>query len=69
MPNEAFTKALQWTRCSNWNTDICSYLKNPKNAAVPIVIPARQAVKFTPGKKMRRLIEEEEAMLSTGVNS
>lgn len=31
--------------------------RNPKNAAVPIVIPARQAVKFTPGKKMRQLIE------------
>lgn len=31
--------------------------RNPKNAAVPIVIPARAAVKFTPGKKMRRLIE------------
>lgn len=32
--------------------------RNPKNAAVPIVIPARYAVKFTPGKKMRKLIEE-----------
>ncbi len=31
--------------------------RNPKNAAVPIHIPARRAVKFTPGKKMRRLIE------------
>ena len=31
--------------------------RNPKNAAVPIQIPARRAVKFTPGKKMRRLIE------------
>jgi integration host factor subunit beta len=31
--------------------------RNPKNAAVPIVIPARQAVKFTPGKRMRKLIE------------
>ena len=30
--------------------------RNPKNAAVPIVIPARQAVKFTPGKKMRKSI-------------
>src|ERR1700751_3676665 len=29
--------------------------RNPKNAAVPIVIPARRAVKFTPGKKMRKL--------------
>lgn len=31
--------------------------RNPKNAAIPIVIPSRQAVKFTPGKKMRKLIE------------
>lgn len=34
--------------------------RNPKNAAVPIVIPARAAVKFTPGKKMRQLIETDE---------
>ncbi len=33
--------------------------RNPKNASVPIVIPARYAVKFTPGKKMRKLIEEQ----------
>ncbi len=31
--------------------------RNPKNAAVPIVIPARNAVKFSPGKKMRKVIE------------
>ena len=31
--------------------------RNPKNAGVPIVIPARKAVKFTPGKKMKKLIE------------
>ncbi len=31
--------------------------RNPKNASVAIVIPARKAVKFTPGKKMRKLIE------------
>jgi nucleoid DNA-binding protein len=31
--------------------------RNPKNAGVPIVIPERKAVKFTPGKKMRDLIE------------
>jgi integration host factor subunit beta len=30
--------------------------RNPKNASVPIVIPARKAVKFTPGKKMKKLI-------------
>lgn len=33
--------------------------RNPKNAAVPIIIPARLAVKFTPGKKMKKLIEKE----------
>lgn len=32
--------------------------RNPKNASVPIVIPARCAVKFTPGKKMRKLIDK-----------
>lgn len=34
--------------------------RNPKNAAVPIVIPARPAVKFTPGKKMRQVVEHEQ---------
>ena len=34
--------------------------RNPKKASVPIVIPARKAVKFTPGKKMRQLIECDE---------
>lgn|SRR5437016_5704011 len=33
--------------------------RNPKNAAVPIIIPARCAVKFTPGKKMRFSIDAE----------
>lgn len=33
--------------------------RNPKNAAVPIIIPARLAVKFTPGKKMRKMIERD----------
>lgn len=33
--------------------------RNPKNAAVPIVIPSRLAVKFIPGKKMRKLIEKD----------
>ena len=33
--------------------------RNPKNADVPIVIPARKAVKFTPGKKMKELIEKK----------
>lgn len=31
--------------------------RNPKKATIPIHIPARRAVKFTPGKKMKRLIE------------
>ena len=31
--------------------------RNPKRADQPIVIPARNAVKFTPGKKMRKRIE------------
>lgn len=31
--------------------------RNPKNASVAIIIPARLAVKFTPGKKMRKCIE------------
>jgi integration host factor subunit beta len=34
--------------------------RNPKNAAIPIHIPARRAVKFTPGKRMKRLIEGSE---------
>ena len=32
--------------------------RNPKKADVPILIPARAAVKFTPGKKMRTLVEQ-----------
>lgn len=32
--------------------------RNPKKAEVPIVIPARKAVKFTPGKKMKKMVEE-----------
>ena len=32
--------------------------RNPKNASVPIIIPARPAVKFTAGKKMKKLIEK-----------
>ncbi len=31
--------------------------RNPKNPSVPITIPARKAVKFTPGKKMKKQIE------------
>lgn len=33
--------------------------RNPKQAEVPIVIPSRKAVKFTPGKKMKELIEKD----------
>lgn len=38
--------------------------RNPKNAAVPIVIPARLAVKFTPGKKMRQVVEADRLQYS-----
>ncbi len=31
--------------------------RNPKKAADPIIIPARNAVKFTPGKNMKKRIE------------
>lgn len=31
--------------------------RNPKKPNQPIVIPARRALKFTPGKTMRHLIE------------
>lgn len=31
--------------------------RNPKNASVAIVIPERNAVKFTAGKKMRQVVE------------
>ncbi len=34
--------------------------RNPKNASVPIVIPPRPAVKFTPGKKMKEMIEHQD---------
>lgn len=33
--------------------------RNPKNAAIPIVIPPRKAVKFTPGKRMKQLVEKK----------
>jgi nucleoid DNA-binding protein len=33
--------------------------RNPKNASVPIIIPARLAVKFTPGKKMKASIGDD----------
>lgn len=33
--------------------------RNPKNAKVSIVIPERQAVKFTAGKKMKEVVEKE----------
>lgn len=36
--------------------------RNPKNASVPIVIPARPAVKFTPGKRMKKMIEHLEGV-------
>lgn len=39
--------------------------RNPKNASVPILIPARKAVKFTSGKRMRRLLEEKKGSKET----
>ena len=36
--------------------------RNPKNASVPIIIPARKAVKFSPGKKMRQHVEKEQTV-------
>jgi len=33
--------------------------RNPKKASDPIVIPERHVVKWTPGKKMRQLFEED----------
>lgn len=44
--------------------------RNPKNASVPIVIPARLAVKFTPGKRMRQVVEldpSEESLVGASV--
>ncbi|HEV8051528.1 MAG TPA: HU family DNA-binding protein [Parachlamydiaceae bacterium] len=38
--------------------------RNPKKAAEPIIIPARNAVKFTPGKKMRKRIEIREKQVA-----
>src|SRR3990167_7056447 len=35
--------------------------RNPKNASVSIVIPARRAVKFTPGKRMKEIINQSKA--------
>ena len=43
--------------------------RNPKNASVPIVIPERQAVKFTPGKKMKQLIEQPSSEESEGIQN
>ena len=40
--------------------------RNPKKAAIPIVIPERFAVKFTPGKKMKSMIEETGGQPSAG---
>jgi len=42
--------------------------RNPKNASVPIVIPARPAVKFTPGKRMKADIEKRHVFPQTRVS-
>jgi nucleoid DNA-binding protein len=34
--------------------------RNPKKASVAIIIPAKNAVKFSPGKRMKKIIEREE---------
>lgn len=39
--------------------------RNPKQASVAIIIPARKAVKFTPGKKMKMLIEGQKVESSS----
>ncbi len=31
--------------------------RNPKNAQIPVVIPEHNAVKFTPGKRMKEVVE------------
>jgi nucleoid DNA-binding protein len=43
--------------------------RNPKNAAIPIIIPARPAVKFTPGKKMRQVVGETEECVAVTADS
>ncbi len=40
--------------------------RNPKNAAISIVIPERLAVKFTPGKKMKNLVERGKSEAQSG---
>ena len=37
--------------------------RNPKKADIPIVIPAYQTVKFTPGKKMNEILKTQEVTL------
>lgn len=32
--------------------------RNPKNPSIPIIIPARAAVKFTPGKKIESILKK-----------
>ena len=33
--------------------------RNPKKSSVSIVIPSKNVVKFTPGKRMRKVVERE----------
>ncbi len=40
--------------------------RNPKNPSVPIIIPKRYAVKFTPGKKMKEQVEDRPKVASVG---
>jgi len=39
--------------------------RNPKDAAIPIIIPERFAVKFIPGKTMRRVVEIDKKFAET----
>jgi nucleoid DNA-binding protein len=36
--------------------------RNPRNAAVSIVIPPRNVVKFSAGKKMRKVVEKDQGV-------
>jgi nucleoid DNA-binding protein len=43
--------------------------RNPKKPSVPIVIPSRSAVKFTPGRKMKEQIEDKVQVEKEGPTS
>lgn len=39
--------------------------RNPKKARVPIIIPPRLAIKFAPGKKMKKLLQKNDHKLDS----